>query len=96
MKDHGSRDNRGRTSPSLLQGAPGGGHSERKRTAVTVVRRVGYVASVAYGVLVSNAREARDDTLVEELETFVRPVVDALVNFSLDDTDVSVLPPEGF
>lgn len=102
LVDYGHRDNRGRTSPSLLRregpGGPTPQSSEeavakrRRQTAITTVRRLGHVANVAVGALVDNARQEGDHTLAEDLNDALGGVVEALLSFDLVETEVDGEP----
>lgn len=102
MKYYGSRENRGRTSPSLL--SPGAGQgpatpeelkAQRRQTAVTVVRRIGQVANVAVAELVRMASREGDPELANALAATAGDAAEFLVRFTLDEHAFSDLSEEG-
>jgi len=101
MKHHGSRDNRGRTSPLVASaGGPQGGPTpeektaQRRQTAVTVIRRLGHVANVAVAELVRMASSEGDEELAEWLGEVAGQLVQELVHISFIESDVSDFPEE--
>lgn len=87
--DYGTRDNRGRTSPSSASGCPPEGGSDCRKQATTTVRRYGHIGKIVLRELVSLARACEDEQLARELERELGPVMDNMARFEVDITDVS-------
>lgn len=60
----------------------------QRRTATTVVRRIGHVANTALGALVSESRSQGYAALAQELEDDLAGIVEALLTADFTATDV--------
>lgn len=54
----------------------------------TVVRRIGFVAQKAHETMMSNLIAAGNDELAENLNDALKPAVDYLLHFEMEDGDV--------
>lgn len=97
VEDYGSRDNRGRTSPSPAPlGSPrkGATQSGCRRQAVGTVRRYGHIGKIVLDELVRLARSSDDPGLASELEARLGPFFDCMVSFEIELTEIREFPDE--
>lgn len=76
----------GRERASLPSPTPGVGTDGSQETvAVTVIRRLGYVAAKVHQHLMDDLIRRGDQVTAERVNNCFKPLVDMLINFSLEE-----------
>lgn len=70
---------------SLTEQPPTAGRNLDAKTVVTVVRRLGFVALKAYEVIQGNLTSSQKYELAETVADTLKPLIDQLLHFELED-----------